>query len=1176
MPTMSTTVAHNALIVSARTKNFVRELLLLVLILCTSSATLLSQAPGTWLFGRHAVIDWKPGPVSQRLWPDTSQAAPGILWDARGEPILYKTESTIYEDSSERSISVFGLKWFWGEAITTNLKASHDRLLALGNTPDAIVIRKPGSRDTVYTIQSHQNSGQPNTLWETLENGTITVNTVDLSKNLGRGFVYVASDTILKAFNRQGGTGLQVGFRSAASAQALVPHKNGRDFWIIVPLVWPQQVRCYRLTPNGFDSIPVISSYSLRRNVGDSSAMEYSVGEHIGEVKTDVSGSRIAISGGRMGRIGLFDFDNTTGELSNEREISDTIHWNNEDRSGATRKLFATVPYGIEFSNDGKFLYVTNIQLRGMGVNLMVDDVVLDSLRGELVQLDISLPTAEEIKASRTVIKPMSYQNWFGGMQLGPDGKIYVAQRERTFVSAITNPNARGAACGFVERAVELAPGSVCGEGFPFVMSTTLGAKAYIIAPDVCLGETAALTIGGGFTTDSVVWNFGDAFATTSQGYGRTGRHVYTRPGAYKVTATQYLGSEAQEPLTTWVYVYEPPVASAYARRPVACIGDTITLEAAGAPHARWYEGDSLIWQGQKLLYRPARTTTLRVVVSAFRDFSGCTDTTYITVNAEPAPTISFAGNSSSCIGDTVYITAGYVGREPNDVLTWTVEPHEWYQWVRKDTFLFLPKVRTSVRLHVRTVSGCVVTDSIIVTPNAPPTIRANADTVVCQLVPVVLQARGGAQYEWKSIGGGIVGTGSSVVVSPQTTTQYVVVGTDSNGCTGADTVTVTVLPGPALRIRGDTLSCDGQPITLTCEGAPQGTEASITWINDAGVVVGTGATLTIVPTANTTYRVASGGGAGCTDTARHYVRVGTSPVVTITPTDTVVCAGATIVATSSGGIVMNIVAQPGIHQYSITETDSVGCEGTGTITLRGVAPNAIVVAMRDTTVNISDGAAELGVHITSPTELRGTVLPTMSMRVTHNRPSLALNRFVVARTGSEILPTAQGISGVTMWHEIQVDNVTLTGQQEPLFTIEALPLITADTTSSIAVQVLSVQGLGLCTDSASHGGVLSITGCGMEYTRAITVGSAMSVAMYPNPAETSVHVTVDVGVIGPITITLVDALGRTLHTHSTVRTTTTRQTDTHTIDLHDVPSGVYHVLVSSPMQTEAMGLVRR
>jgi hypothetical protein len=272
----------------------------------------------------------------------------------------------------------------------------------------------------------------------------------------------------------------------------------------------------------------------------------------------------------------------------------------------------------------------------------------------------------------------------------------------------------------------------------------------------------------------------------------------------------------------------------------------------------------------------------------------------------------------------------------------------------------------------------------------------------------------------------------------------------------------------------------------------------------------------------------------------------------------------------------MNIVAQPGIHQYSITESDSAGCEAAGTITLRGVSPNVIVVAMRDTTVNVSDGIAELGVHITSPAELRGTVLPTMLMRVTHNRPSLALNRFVDARTGNQIPPTAQGFSGAAMWHEIRLDSVELTGQQEHLFTIRARPLVAADTTSTVFVQVVSIQGLGLCTDSASHGGVLSITGCGMEYIRSITIGTAMSVSLHPNPAETSVHVAVDVGVIGPITITLVDALGRTLHAYSTVNTTATRQTDTHTIDLYDVPSGVYHVLVSSPMQTKAMGLVRR
>ena len=64
------------------------------------------SAQPTWLFGRHAVIDWSPNPVSLRLWPDTSQTAPGILWDGSGRPILYKTETRF--------------KWFGGDTVASN------------------------------------------------------------------------------------------------------------------------------------------------------------------------------------------------------------------------------------------------------------------------------------------------------------------------------------------------------------------------------------------------------------------------------------------------------------------------------------------------------------------------------------------------------------------------------------------------------------------------------------------------------------------------------------------------------------------------------------------------------------------------------------------------------------------------------------------------------------------------------------------------------------------------------------------------------------------------------------------------------------------------------------------------------------------------------------------------
>jgi hypothetical protein len=71
-------------------------------------------------------------------------------------------------------------------------------------------------------------------------------------------------------------------------------------------------------------------------------------------------------------------------------------------------------------------------------------------------------------------------------------------------------------------------------------------------------------------------------------------------------------------------------------------------------------------------------------------------------------------------------------------------------------------------------------------------------------------------------------------------------------------------------------------------------------------------------------------------------------------------------------------------------------------------------------------------------------------------------------------------------------------------------------------------------------------------------------------------HVTIDVGIRGPITIDLVDALGRIVRTNATLRTSSQRAIDNHTLDLHDLPAGAYRLIVTSPTETTAVGIVRR
>ena len=99
--------------------------------------------------------------------------------------------------------------------------------------------------------------------------------------------------------------------------------------------------------------------------------------------------------------------------------------------------------------------------------------------------------------------------------------------------------------------------------------------------------------------------------------------------------------------------------------------------------------------------------------------------------------------------------------------------------------------------------------------PCTPPTITASASpTTICSGESVTLSASGagaGGSYSWDNG----AGNGSSVTVSPNSTTTYEVTGTTSDGCTGVQSVTVTVNPPPTADAGGDQSICEGGTVTI-------------------------------------------------------------------------------------------------------------------------------------------------------------------------------------------------------------------------------------------------------------------------------------------------------------------------------------------------------------------------
>ena len=122
-----------------------------------------------------------------------------------------------------------------------------------------------------------------------------------------------------------------------------------------------------------------------------------------------------------------------------------------------------------------------------------------------------------------------------------------------------------------------------------------------------------------------------------------------------------------------------------------------------------------------------------------------------------------------------------------------------------------------------------------VICPCTPPTITASASpTTICSGESVTLSASGagaGGSYSWDNG----AGNGSSVTVSPNSTTTYEVTGTTSDGCTGVQSVTVTVNPPPTADAGGDQSICEGGTVTIGADPVTNTDDVPYSWDNGGG-----------------------------------------------------------------------------------------------------------------------------------------------------------------------------------------------------------------------------------------------------------------------------------------------------------------------------------------------------
>lgn len=209
-------------------------------------------------------------------------------------------------------------------------------------------------------------------------------------------------------------------------------------------------------------------------------------------------------------------------------------------------------------------------------------------------------------------------------------------------------------------------------------------------------------------------------------------------------------------------------------------------------------------------------------------------------------------------------------------------------------------------------VPGTGINDTLYITIEVlDPIPDAGPDVSTCSDVPVGIGSAGlpGYVYSWTPITGLSSSTSPNPTVTMTNTTglpivyQYIINATNPLGCTGADTVLVTINPDAEADAGPDITVCSGVPVSIGSVALP-GTTYS--WLPVTGLSSSTSSnpTLTLTNTTGapvTTMYVVTANNGLCTGKDTMYITVAPELTAAIAgPTS--LCFGDTVTLTASGG----------------------------------------------------------------------------------------------------------------------------------------------------------------------------------------------------------------------------------------------------------------------------------
>lgn len=347
--------------------------------------------------------------------------------------------------------------------------------------------------------------------------------------------------------------------------------------------------------------------------------------------------------------------------------------------------------------------------------------------------------------------------------------------------------------------------------------------------------------------------------------------------------------------------------------------------------------------------------------------------------------------NAAICMNQTKSLSATLGGTHNNPAISWAVVAGPGNGTISGTTFT--PTAAGSVTIRA-TVGVCFsdVTFTINTLSTAPTSIGASPSTTICSGNSVTLTATGGVEgsgvnsstgYQWYSGSCGgtpVSGTGSTITVTPTTTTTYFVRrnGTCNQTTCASVTITVNTLSSISSVTSSPTAICPGGSSTVSVTGTLGTGAGNWNWFTGScgGTPAGSGASINVSPGSTTTYYVQASGTCNtvCQNTTVTVNTLSTDP--TAAAVDGTICAGQTTTLNVTAG---------SLGTGAVWRWYTSSCGGT----LQGTGASITVSPSITTTYYVR---GEGTCNTTNCAEVTVTVRPTPTASITSSTSAVCLN----------------------------------------------------------------------------------------------------------------------------------------------------------------------------------------